>query len=88
MIEKKHYRNIVVGSGPGGATVARELSRSGREVLIVEYGPRFKKTGFLKTTIMQNFSDKSESPSTGAAMSKPIATKEQLANPKVFASFR
>jgi choline dehydrogenase-like flavoprotein len=49
MIEQQHYQNIVVGSGPGGATVARELSRSGRRVLIVEYGPRFNKTGFLKT---------------------------------------
>ena len=29
--------------------MARELSRSGRKVMIVEYGPRFNKTGFLKT---------------------------------------
>ncbi|MDQ7007516.1 MAG: FAD-dependent oxidoreductase [Acidobacteriota bacterium] len=29
---------IVVGSGPGGATVARELARAGRRVLIVERG--------------------------------------------------
>lgn len=29
---------IVVGSGPGGATVARELSRRGRRVLILERG--------------------------------------------------
>ena len=29
---------IVVGSGPGGATVARELTRRGRRVLIVERG--------------------------------------------------
>jgi len=29
--------------------VARELARNGRSVLIVEYGPRFQKTGFLKT---------------------------------------
>lgn len=38
-----------MGSGPGGATVARELSRNDRKVLVVEYGPRFNKTGFLKT---------------------------------------
>jgi len=49
MMKQKHYRNIVVGSGPGGATVARELAGNGRKVLIVEYGPRFNKTGFLKT---------------------------------------
>ena len=29
---------IVVGSGPGGATVARELSRNGKDVLILERG--------------------------------------------------
>jgi len=29
---------IVVGSGPGGATVARELSRQGQDVLILERG--------------------------------------------------
>jgi len=29
---------IVVGSGPGGATVARELARAGRRVLILERG--------------------------------------------------
>ncbi len=29
---------IVVGSGPGGATVARELSRSGKKVLLAEWG--------------------------------------------------
>jgi choline dehydrogenase-like flavoprotein len=29
---------VVVGSGPGGATVARELARKGRDVVIVERG--------------------------------------------------
>ena len=29
---------IVVGSGPGGATVARELARRGRRVLLLERG--------------------------------------------------
>ena len=29
---------IVVGSGPGGATVARELSKRGKKVLILERG--------------------------------------------------
>ena len=29
---------IIVGSGPGGATVARELSRNGKNVLILERG--------------------------------------------------
>ena len=38
---------IVVGSGPGGATVARELARKNDRVLIIESGSRLKKTGFL-----------------------------------------
>ena len=29
---------VVVGSGPGGASVARELARRGRRVLLLERG--------------------------------------------------
>jgi choline dehydrogenase-like flavoprotein len=35
---QKSYDAIVVGSGPGGATVARELSLKGKSVLILEWG--------------------------------------------------
>ncbi len=35
---KAEYDVIVVGSGPGGASVARELSRQGKKVLILEWG--------------------------------------------------
>jgi choline dehydrogenase-like flavoprotein len=42
------YDDIIVGTGPGGATVARELARGGRRVLMIEYGPRYTDTGFLK----------------------------------------
>lgn len=38
MLRKDEYDAIVVGSGPGGATVARELSRRGQRVLILERG--------------------------------------------------
>jgi len=30
---------IVVGTGPGGATVARDMARAGRRVLMLEWGP-------------------------------------------------
>ncbi|OQX60426.1 MAG: glucose-methanol-choline oxidoreductase [Desulfococcus sp. 4484_241] len=34
----QHYDAVVVGSGPGGATVARELTGQGKNVLILEWG--------------------------------------------------
>lgn len=38
---------VVVGSGPGGATTARELSRKGRKVVVLEKGPWVRKVGSL-----------------------------------------
>jgi len=35
---QKEYDVIVVGSGPGGATVAKELSEQNKKVLILEWG--------------------------------------------------
>lgn len=35
-----HYDVIVVGSGPGGATTAKELTARGKRVLILEWGPK------------------------------------------------
>lgn len=39
------YDVIVVGSGPGGATVARELSQRGKRVLVLEWGDNDPITG-------------------------------------------
>ncbi|HMA86997.1 MAG TPA: NAD(P)-binding protein, partial [Desulfosalsimonadaceae bacterium] len=35
---KTEFDAIIVGTGPGGATVARELSKAGKKVLILEWG--------------------------------------------------
>jgi choline dehydrogenase-like flavoprotein len=43
------YDAIVVGSGPGGATVAKELSQHGKRVLILEWGGNAP----LKGTLLQ-----------------------------------
>jgi choline dehydrogenase-like flavoprotein len=40
----KHYDYIIVGTGPGGAPVARDLAKEGRSVLILERGVRNEKT--------------------------------------------
>jgi choline dehydrogenase-like flavoprotein len=32
------YDVVIVGSGPGGASVARELSQNGKKVVILEWG--------------------------------------------------
>jgi choline dehydrogenase-like flavoprotein len=44
------YDAIVIGSGPGGASVAAELSRLGRKVLILEWG----NDADIKVNIMQS----------------------------------
>ncbi len=39
------YDVIIAGSGPGGATVAREMARAGKRVLLLEKGKYHKNTG-------------------------------------------
>ncbi|HTJ84284.1 MAG TPA: GMC family oxidoreductase [Polyangiaceae bacterium] len=39
---------LVVGSGPGGAVVAKELAEAGRDVVLLEEGPPFGKKDFTQ----------------------------------------
>jgi choline dehydrogenase-like flavoprotein len=48
---KDGYDAIVVGSGPGGCTVARELARAGRKVLILEKGRDYSGLGTYRTAL-------------------------------------
>ncbi len=45
--DERQYDVIVVGTGPGGGTVAKELSQQGKSVLILEWGPNLKLKGSL-----------------------------------------
>ena len=50
-----NFDAIVVGSGPGGATVAKDLSKSGKKVLILERGDNDPKKGSFFKTIPRAF---------------------------------
>ena len=62
MTMKKKYEYIVVGSGPGGATLAKELSYQTKSVLIVEYGSRFTKTRIRNVSAASILYDKDKRP--------------------------
>ena len=47
------YDAIVVGTGPGGATVARELARRNKRVLMIERGPGGRIRGDLRQYIAE-----------------------------------
>lgn len=49
---EREYDVIVVGSGPGGAAVAREMSLRGRSVLLLERGGHVKRVGNTLSAVM------------------------------------
>lgn len=56
MKDRKQAEVIIVGSGAGGATLAKELSKQGRKVVIIEKGFRVERLGAIRTA--WNFYDK------------------------------
>jgi choline dehydrogenase-like flavoprotein len=46
---KKQTDIIVVGSGPGGASVARQLARAGKQVTLLERGPDYRRKPYYGT---------------------------------------
>lgn len=42
---EQKYDTIIVGSGPGGATVARQMARAGKSVLLLEKGKNHRNLG-------------------------------------------
>ncbi|UCD58303.1 MAG: GMC family oxidoreductase, partial [Candidatus Hydrogenedentota bacterium] len=49
--EFNEYDAIIVGSGPGGSTVARELSRAGKNTLVLECGKDHQRLGSYLTAL-------------------------------------
>ncbi|RJP86882.1 MAG: GMC family oxidoreductase [Desulfobacteraceae bacterium] len=52
---KTDFDAIVVGSGPGGATVAKDLTLKGKKVLILEWGDNDPKKGTFFSTVPRAF---------------------------------
>jgi choline dehydrogenase-like flavoprotein len=44
-LDGHRYNTVIVGSGMGGATLARELTRAGKDVLVIERGRRESRIG-------------------------------------------
>jgi choline dehydrogenase-like flavoprotein len=50
-VERLRARTVVVGSGPGGATVARGLAKAGQDVLVLELGAYHKPLSKWRTMV-------------------------------------
>jgi choline dehydrogenase-like flavoprotein len=50
-MENRTYEFVIVGSGAGGATLAKELTKRGRDVLVVEKGKQENKLGTVRGSL-------------------------------------
>lgn len=74
MAEQASYDCVVVGSGPGGATVARELARGGARVLVVERGAADPPTGGSAQMLRELFVPRRSAHLTGSVLVLGAAT--------------
>jgi choline dehydrogenase-like flavoprotein len=51
MVHSKEYEFLIVGSGAGGATLARELAKRGREVIVLERGNHEARIGTFQDSL-------------------------------------
>ncbi|MBP7584003.1 MAG: GMC family oxidoreductase [Spirochaetes bacterium] len=51
--QNQNYDAIIIGTGPGGATTAKELTKRGKKVLMLEWGPGTAVKGSLLQYIWQ-----------------------------------
>jgi hypothetical protein len=78
--QNNEFDAIVVGSGPGGATVARDLSRNGKRVLILERGGNAPlKDGLFSAAKVLNTVRVSDNLSMGRAFTTGGTTSVYLA---------
>jgi choline dehydrogenase-like flavoprotein len=81
---------VVVGSGPAGSVIARELAIAGFTVLVLEQGPRLNPSDFEHDELKYNFlhgitNDPAASPQTFRRDAASTAARRQSDNPLVYA---
>ncbi len=92
----RHFRSgetvdfVVVGSGAAGGVMARELSRDGFSVVVLEQGPRFGPGDFEHDEFKYSFlsgitNDPKSSPQTFRDDPGATATRPRMGNPLIYA---